>query len=275
MTALDLATISVSLIGGALLENGGRIDRVGLRRLSGREEDWLARRPGIPNAVAITELIAACVDPDDLPMPPRQFARQLLIGDRDRLMLELRRITLGDIVAAVYDCPSCGSKMDVTLDLAETPVHGALQTQLAFELTLDGGRIVRFRLPNGGDQEAVAGMAIDDAVNALLDRCLIDDGGREWSESDRQAISDEMERIAPNVEIELDLECPECAHHFSVEFDLASFFFAELLASQKTLLREVHHLAFHYGWSEEAILALDRGRRRAYLSLLADELRPE
>ena len=275
MTALDLAAISVPLIGGVLLENGGRVDRVGLRRLSGREEDWLARHPGIANAVAITELIASCVDPDELPMPPRHFTRQLLIAHRALLMADLRRITLAHIVPAVYDCPSCQRKMDVTLDLAEAPVEGALQTQIAFEMSLDSGRSVRFRLPNGGDQEAVAGMAFDDAVSALFDRCLIDGGGAELSESDRQAISDEMERIAPNLEIELDLECPECAHQFSVEFDVASFFFAELLASQKTLLREVHHLAFHYGWSEEAILALDRGRRRAYLSLLADELRPE
>lgn len=274
MTALDLAAINVPLIGGLPLDDGSRIDRVNLRRLSGREEDWLARHSGVPNAVAITGLIAAAVDPDDLPMPPRQFARHLLIGDRALLMVELRRLTLGDIVAAVYDCPSCGSKMDVTLDLAETPIEGE-PAQTVYELSLSDGQNVSFRLPNGGDQEAVAGMALDEAVNALLDRCLIDDGGAELSEGDRQAISDEMERIAPKVEIELDLECPECAHRFSVDFDVAAFFFAELRASQKTLLREVHHLAFHYGWSEEAILALDRGRRRAYLALLADELRPE
>src|SRR6478735_4600793 len=216
MTALDLAAISVPLIGGVLLDDGARIDRVGLRRLSGHEEDWLARRPDISNAAAITEMIAACVDPDDLPIPPRQFARRLLIGDRALLMVELRRITFGDVVAAVYDCPSCGSKMDVTLDLAETPVEGSAQAHAEHEMALDDGRIVRFRLPNGGDQEAVAGMALDEAVKTLLDRCLIDDGGSELSEADRQAISDEMERIAPKVEIELDLECPECAHTFIV-----------------------------------------------------------
>jgi hypothetical protein len=36
------------------------------------------------------------------------------------------------------------------------------------------------------------------------------------------------------------------------------------------VFRDVHLIAFHYGWSEEAILALPRARRRLYLELLAE-----
>ena len=190
-------------------------------------------------------------------------------------MIQLRRLTLGDQIAAVYTCPACASKMDVSLDLADVPVEFSPQLQSIYELQLAGERIVRFRLPNGADQESVAAIPGDEAVDALLDRCVVASGDAPLDEDDRQRIADEMERIAPKVEIELDLTCPECSHQFLVAFDVAAFFFAELASSQKTLLREVHHLAFHYGWSEAAILEMDRGRRRAYLSLLADELRQE
>ena len=275
LTAIDQAEAMVNLLGGLVLEDGRRLDRVGLRRLSGREEDWLARHDGVSNAEAITEMLAACMTQEDPFLSTRQVARQLLVGDRAYVMIQLRRLTLGDQIAAVYVCPACASKMDVSLDLADAPVEFSPQLRSIYELQLAGDRIVRFRLPTGADQESVATLPVDDAVDALLHRCIVESGERPLNDDDRQRISDEMERVAPGVEIELDLSCPECGHQFLVEFDVAAFFFAELAASHKTLLREVHHLAFHYGWSEAAILAMDRGRRRTYLSLLADELRQE
>ena len=63
-----------------------------------------------------------------------------------------------------------------------------------------------------------------------------------------------MEQAAPRVEIELDLTCPECGHAFLAPFDATAFFLAEMRMSGERLLREVHQLAFHYGWSEAEIL---------------------
>ena len=271
----DQAEATVSLLGGLLLDDGTRVDRVGLRRVSGREEDWLARHPNASNAEAISELLSACIEQEPVAMPARLLTRRMLVGDRDFLMVQLRALTLGTDVVAIYSCPACEQKMDVLLDLTEVPAEAAPQDDLVKEIALGDGRRVRFRLPNGADQEAVAGLRLEEAVDALITRCLVDDDGASLDEDARLLISDAMERLSPKVEIELELTCPECGHSFSTDFDVASFFFAELAASQKTLLREVHHLAFHYGWSEEAILAMDRDRRRAYLSLLSDELKQD
>lgn len=38
------------------------------------------------------------------------------------------------------------------------------------------------------------------------------------------------------------------------------------------LFEEVHHLAYHYHWAEQEILAMPRPRRRRYLALLAAKL---
>lgn len=40
---------------------------------------------------------------------------------------------------------------------------------------------------------------------------------------------------------------------------------------QRTLYRQVHHLALRYHWSESDILALPRSKRLRYLSFLTDQ----
>jgi hypothetical protein len=104
---------------------------------------------------------------------------------------------------------------------------------------------------------------------------LVDDGGRALTEDESEAVIGEMERLAPRVELELDLTCPECGHAFVAPFDTTSFFFDEMTASRGQLMREFHTLAFYYHWSEKDILGLGRSRRRAYLDLLSEALRAE
>ena len=50
--------------------------------------------------------------------------------------------------------------------------------------------------------------------------------------------------------------------------DIAGFFWAELDAWARRLLREIHTLARFYGWSEAEILALSPLRRRCYLEMV-------
>src|SRR3954451_9318769 len=174
MATIEQAEAIVDLPGGLVLGDGRRIERLGLRRLSGREEDWLARHTGVSHAEAVSEMLAACMAHDVSGIPPRQIAQELLVGDRDYLMIQLRRLTLGDQIAAVYSCPACASKMDVSLDLDDVPVEFSPQLHVMYELQLAGERIVRFRLPNGADQESVGAIPGEDAVTALLHRCIID-----------------------------------------------------------------------------------------------------
>jgi len=44
------------------------------------------------------------------------------------------------------------------------------------------------------------------------------------------------------------------------------------MTSVDGLYEELHHLAYHYHWSEREILAMRRSRRRRYLALLAHKL---
>jgi hypothetical protein len=82
------------------------------------------------------------------------------------------------------------------------------------------------------------------------------------------ALAAEMAARDPQAEILLDLTCPACGTPWQALFDVAAFFWAEVAAEAKRLLREVDALARAYGWREADILALSPRRRQAYLELI-------
>ncbi len=276
-------TEEVLLSGGLVLADGRRREFAVLRPLSGLEEQWLTRNAGLPSARVTSYILGKClVGIEDVP-GGLDLSRSLLVGDRDFLMLQLRRMTVGDVFNAVAVCPGCGEKMDFDVRLADVPVEGEPAESRSLQIDVDG-RAIRFRLPTGADQEAVSGMPLDDVVTVLLDRCF--DGSLPFregvgvgqvsaslSDRERDAVIAEMERVAPRIELEMALVCPYCSHQFVEPFDTTAHFLAEMRIGRKQLMREVHSLAFYYHWSEAEILGLSRPRRREYLDLLHDSVR--
>jgi hypothetical protein len=272
------AVSTVILPGGLVLDDSRRIEEAELQPLTGREEDWLASNPSAPNAIAVSRLLSGCLVQLGGITPTSDLIGRLLVADRQFLVLHLRRLTLGDRFDAVLQCPACSDKMDVSFDAGSIPVEVRPQTLPSYSLDLPEdaqgpARGVRFRLPNGADQEAILGIPAERAMEILFARCLLDDGGRSLTAPERTAVSDAMEAVAPQIEPELDLTCPECGAGFTAPFDTNSFFFHEMRCNASQMLREIHMLAFYYHWSESEILALRRERRRAYLGLLSDELK--
>lgn len=272
MSATQLAEGVCDLPGGLVLDDGRRLGRAELRPLTGREEEWLTQHAGMASAHLATKLLSACfVRLEDVPVNS-DIIDKLLVGDRDYLILQLRRMTLGDRFAAVFSCPACTRAMDVEFLAQDILIEPRLQNTAAYTWASDDAqRVVRYRLPNGADQEAVADLRAGDAVEALLARCVIDDGGTPLSNEERTAVIAEMDARAPQIDLELELNCPECGHSFTTPFDCTSFFFSEIRAQSRHLIREVHYLALHYHWSEAEILNLQRDRRRRYLALLNEE----
>jgi hypothetical protein len=274
MSATQLADGVCDLPGGLVLDDGRRLGRAELRPLTGREEEWLTQHAGMASAHLATKLLSACfVRLEEEPVNP-EIIDKLLVGDRDYLILQLRRMTLGDRFAAVFSCPACKRAMDVEFLAQDISIEPRLQNTVAYTWASDDAqRVVRYRLPNGADQEAVADLRDVDAVEALLARCVIDDGGTPLSNEERVAVIAEMDARAPQIDLELELNCPECGHSFTTPFDCTSFFFSEIRAQSRHLIREVHYLALHYHWSETEILNLQRDRRRRYLALLNEDIK--
>jgi hypothetical protein len=184
-------------------------------------------------------------------------------------------MTSGDKIRAVVRCPSegCGKNMEVPLSLAELPVEERPVKAGIFTVELNGLGPVEFRLPTGGDQEALAPMADDPgSVNELLKRCVLRMPGAATLADAGPLVEERMEQLAPRTEVELEAVCPECGNSFSAPLDPAGFVLSELMSDLQNLRREVHFLAWHYHWPESEILAMTRRKRRRYIELVEDEL---
>jgi predicted RNA-binding Zn-ribbon protein involved in translation (DUF1610 family) len=200
----------------------------------------------------VTELLHSCVlRLGELPKNGRGPFTALTSADRNYLLLKLRSVTFGAELQATYSCPGCGRSFDVEEDLDALPVTalapGEAQDEVLLELE-DGyedrdGSVhtsMRLRLPTGADEEAVAGQMRDNASvgkNALLARCLRGLGDvadhrlealgtkimGDLTMTDRRLIDRALAEAAPGVDLERELECPDCGKAFTATLDMSRF----------------------------------------------------
>lgn len=198
---------------------------------------------------------------------------RLPVGQRDSRLFTLREAMLGKHVQAHADCPSCAQRLDVQLntsDFCTAPSRNDTATELQH-----GDYLLQFRAPSSLDLLAVSGVADRDmALRQLLTRCVVaSDAGQAIDPASLPAPV--IERLAsamsdgdPQGELLIELHCPSCHAEPQFLFDVALFYFSELAALAKRLLREVHTLATAYGWSEASILAMSNRRRQSYLQMV-------
>jgi hypothetical protein len=291
------------VIGPALFHlPGGYVDRAGtvhqeveLGSLSGREEELLASYDSWQRASLVTALLSRCIRRLGTIRPvSEEVARDLLVADRQYLLLKLREVTFGDRVQATMICPqpACRAKTDIDFSTRDVPVQASSDKGPLHEVQLSSeaafvdseGKVHReavFRLPNGRDQEAVILILMHDEIRAaamLLERCLQRLGSlanvnaEQLSPLARMELEEHMAALAPRVELTMEGVCPECRQTFAVPFDLEQFIFEELKTSRDLLYREVHYLAYHYHWSEQEIMTMPKEKRRHYMEVLAKEI---
>jgi len=281
----------LALPGGYFDGGGAAHTEVLLAPLTGEDEFHAAAGASACRAEVATRLLSRCVRSPGTHTPVgRAFVSELAVGQRDFLLLKLRELSFGPRVDCVLRCPDegCGKPMDLSLDTRELDIPGHGAAGRYFTAPLDEGApdspTVEFRLPNGADQEALAGLfarSPERAVDALLARCLRRVGERagvdeaevaRLSPAAREQIDALMSRLAPPVECEIEARCVECGTQFETDFDVVGHFLRELAAGFRSLEREVHFLAWHYHWSERDILSMARGRRRRYVALVQEEV---
>jgi len=284
------------LPGGLIDDTGALVDEVDLGGLSGREEELLAASGRTESASLVTALLSRCVRRiGDVSPVDATVARRLLVADRQFILLKLREETFGETVQGTVPCPwpDCGRQVGVSFSTKDVPIVESTDKGPLHELTLsrdamsgadEAHRTVVFRLPNGGDQEALSPLLVENeaaALSELLAHCVVRLGPEETHDGvetsglsplARREIEQRMDSVAPHVDLLMEATCPECGREFSAPFDLQGFFFGELRLTADLLFREVHYLAYHYHWSEREIMEMSRDRRRRYIDVLANEI---
>jgi hypothetical protein len=285
-----MRAVEVTLPGGLALDGGWNRTAL-LRPLCGRDEAFLEEEAQrLAPAARTTHLLARCLDALGSIAPVSEASvRSLTVGDRDALLLHLRRLTLGERISCVVTCPApaCGEKMDLDVNVSDLlmPAYSYESAVHETALTENGERYrVRFRLPTGADQEAAVHVVLENpeaAAELILQRCveqIVPESEEAESVQDdmpacvKQRLPQVMADLDPQAEILLSLTCPACQLAFTVLFDIADYFYRECLQRRGNLYREVHLLAFHYHWSEAEIMAMTGRKRQLYLNLLSETL---
>lgn len=267
-----------------------------LRPLTGEDEAFIAEAQGLwQPAECVTAVLGRCLtrlgSPSAEGEDPQALVRSLTMGDREALLLHLRRLTMGDALAGVLNCPKagCGAPMDLDLRVSDLLLPPYPQPSPEYQaMVRENGSAwqVRFRLPTGQDQEdatRLIGHQTDSGASLLLKRCLLavtaGEGKGEALPVDEDlppgiaaAMPGLLAERDPQAEVQLDLVCPACDHHFSALFDAASYFFREVTSRSSYLYQQIHVLALYYHWSETEIMGMTTKRRLRYLSLLEETL---
>jgi hypothetical protein len=267
-------TAALTLPGGAWYgENCCR--NVTVRSLCGDDERfWL----DLPDHWSLPQRVTALLERvvGWQAQPPPSGVAGLAIGDREALLLCLRRLSFGAQLQCVLNCPQCGEKLDLDLHADDLLLPPYQHWQPHYEAQLGDGYHVCFRLPTGVDQAQVAALArvdLEAAEQALIDRCVTavtyqGQGLDSLPESLKAPLAERMAQLDPQAELHIQMVCPACETAFSTLLDMAEYLAAELANHQGLLDREVHTLALYYHWSEAEILHLPARRRQTYLRLL-------
>lgn len=199
---------------------------------------------------------------------------RLSLGRRDALLIRLRALTFGDVLAACTECPRCGESLEFSCSTRSLLVESATDLAAEKSLAIDGHEL-RLRCPDSRDAAAAAACPdLSAAKDLLVTRCVRraapeDEpaGDESLPEAIQPAIAKALAEIDPQAEILFDLNCSACGHLWQYTFDIVSYFWAEIQARARRLLQEVDLLARRYGWTERDIIALSDTRRSLYLQM--------
>jgi hypothetical protein len=102
---------------GGFIENGALVTTAEVRELTGLDEEAIARATSVGKALGLilqrglVKLGDRDVAPEDLDL--------LLSGDRDALLIGIRRVTFGDTIDFSVTCGNCGEAQQTSIDLEE------------------------------------------------------------------------------------------------------------------------------------------------------------
>jgi len=250
---------------GGVWRDGALHRDFAFRPLNGEVELAIAESGAVQNPPAgVTAVLAAALaGVGGQPATP-QVVRALAVGDRQFLVRQLAARLDRDGVWLTSSCASCAAAFDVYAQQSALPVKDAAEGYPFTTVTTSHGTY-RLRVPNGADQEAIAGLDGEEAVSELLKRCIVDGSAPdEPTEEEIFAIDAALEAVAPEVGLGLLAVCPDCGTEQEVAVDP----YLCLTQVGSELFAEIHTLASFYHWSEAESLALPVHRRRLYLRLI-------
>lgn len=282
---------AIIILPGGIWSEGKRYQEVEVRALTGYDLEYLKGAYKIPSQADWSTLILTrcikrigsfnTITPD--------LVKTLTLGDREAVLLHIRRMTFGDKLNCVINCTNetCEGQIGLEVNISDLLLPSYSHTLEQYQKTINSegdNYIVDFRLPKGLDQEEIARIAKENpeaATSQLIKSCIlkININGKERIKKIPSLVYDEVfnsiDKLDPQAEIGFKITCPECNTEFNTILDTGMYFRNELKNNLNELYNEIHFLAYHYHWSEQEIMAMSIGKRRLYCDLLLNAISEE
>jgi hypothetical protein len=226
------------------------------------------------------------------------IVNNLTIGDMQILVLHLRKLIFGDRIQSIIKCPICTMDMDLNLSTFELLNKFMLFDKAKYEQEVKIDiYVLKIRPLKINDIETCTNYNVNQSstlsppallestqdnnknnyIEQLIRQCVIQSNpdlpSNNLDIEFLEKINKEIAKVDPFADIILDLQCPECKSSFQQSFVIFDFFLKEMDLRDHNLVKEIHWLAFHYHWTEDAILALPIWKRKRYIDLINATIR--
>jgi len=240
-------------IGGELFRN------VELRKLKGRDEDFLRDKSNIREGAVMAKLVKGAITKLG-PLVPGSNAEdnerfniafdRMFQADLTYLLIMLRVTTLGGIYRFSVSCPVCEAKSQQSIDmLAELKIDEIAEEYAdldSYTATVDGKSILfdALRVKHFSRLEAIQRDKKNEISSSeLVVQLKAIDGEQVTMESVKELdwgfrndIRTKMDEFSGGIDTNLEIECPTCGTEFIrlMPLESGSFFFPKGTASPKT-----------------------------------------
>ena len=229
--------IQVNLPGGYVTTAGEVYQTATVRELTGKDEEVIVRG-GNTSKVFSTILQRGTVSIGGNPVTD-DLLDNLLIGDRETILLGIYRMTFGDVAELGAWCSGCGNQKIVGVDITQDIKTKVLVDPIGDRKFLVQGRKNEFlvALPTGMTEKKVAN-SLDanpaEALSILLENTVVTIDGRNVITKaqvqnlgvvDRRTIADAIAARNPGPQFEdITVSCPDCEGEVRVPISLGTLF---------------------------------------------------
>jgi hypothetical protein len=236
VTIPSLPETTVSLPGGYIDIDGSVITAAEVRELTGADEEVIVKILE-PGKALMSILQRATVSIGGKPAT-KEMLSSLLAGDRELLLVAIRKATFGKEITVISTCPKCTNEQTFEINLDEVKVK-ELDDKLAdrsFSIKIKNGS-ARVLLPTGEVQEKIINSTNKNTAELdtlLLSSCVIEINDipvmnqtqiRNLGMQDRRNILLEIANRNPGPLLnEIVKTCPDCGSEVDLPLTLAELF---------------------------------------------------
>lgn len=251
MSKVEFDTKTVELLAGYKDKEGTVHLEAEIREITGVDEEDVQKADIKANiGRVVTKLLANCtvrigtLEKSKFKQNKwEEIIKELYLGDRDLLMMEIRKFTYGDDVELPFKCPHCKGEGRHIMEWDEIEINplDVDPSDVSFELkkgarNKEGERIKEgtLRLPKGQDQELLDGIARKNmglANTTLITRCVTSLGDiklsskvfKDLTSVDREEIVKVVADNAFGPNFRIDIDCPSCGERFETGIHPVNF----------------------------------------------------